>query len=126
MNIFSFKQVKKNGEVYVAKQLDREKVSSYKLIVTATDGTFVTYCKISIEILDDNDSPPQCNQRTYKKTLPEDVRPGTELLSILATDADEGTNAKQLFYLSGESSGNFSIDENTGKRIRSKPIFNFH
>ena len=102
--------------MYVARQLDREKVSSYKLIVKATDGTFVTYCKISIEILDDNDSPPQCNKRIYKRTFAEDISTGTELFSILATDADEGRYAKQIFYLTGESSGNFSIEENTGNQ----------
>ena len=106
--------MKKNGEVYVARQLDREKVSSYKLVVKATDGSFITYCKISIEIFDDNDSPPICNQQSYKRTFSEDISPGTELLTILATDADEGSNAKQIFYLTGESSGNFSIEENTG------------
>ena len=83
-------------------------------MVKATDGTFITYCKISIEILDDNDSPPHCNQQTYKRTISEDVSPGTELLTVLATDADEGSNAKQIFYLTGESSGNFSIEEATG------------
>ena len=101
----------------MARQLDRETVSSYKLVVTATDGKFVTYCKISIEILDDNDSPPICKKRSYKRTFPENISPGIEILTILATDADEGSNAEQLFYLTGESSGNFSIDENTGLRI---------
>jgi hypothetical protein len=38
------------------------------------------------------------------------------LLTILATDADEGSNAKQIFYLTGESSGNFSINEDTGNK----------
>ena len=106
--------MKKNGEVYVARELDRETVSSYKLVVKVTDGTFIAYCKISIEILDDNDSPPICEKRSYKRTYPENISPGTELLTVLATDADEGSNAEQLFYLTGESSGNFSIDENTG------------
>ena len=100
--------------MYVARELDRETVSSYKLVVKVTDGTFIAYCKISIEILDDNDSPPICEKRSYKRTYPENISPGTELLTILATDADEGSNAEQLFYLTGESSGNFSIDENTG------------
>ena len=108
-------QIKKNGEVYVARQLDREKVSSYKLVVKATDGTFITYCKISIEILDDNDSPPVCENQNYHRTFSEDITPGTELLTVLASDADEGLNAKQMFYLTGDSSGNFSIDESTGK-----------
>ena len=117
--------------MYVARELDRETVSSYKLVVKVTDGTFIAYCKISIEILDDNDSPPKCEKRSYKRTFPENISPGTELLTVLATDADEGSNAEQLFYLTGESSGNFSIDENTGlmkfhnvPRFKYKKLFN--
>lgn len=40
-------QVKKNGEVYVARGLDRESVSSYRLEISATDGTFVARCKVT-------------------------------------------------------------------------------
>ena len=55
-------QVKKNGEVYVSRPLDRELVSSYRLEVSVTDGVFVSNCKVTIEILDDNDSPPVCER----------------------------------------------------------------
>jgi protocadherin Fat 1/2/3 len=107
-------QVKKNGEVYVARKLDRETVSSYHLNVMATDGTFVTSCKVTIEILDDNDSPPVCNQNFYREVISESVHPGTYILSITATDADEGSNARQIFYLTGDSADVFSLDRDTG------------
>ena len=54
--------MKKNGEVYVSRPLDRELVSSYRLEVVVTDGVFVSRCRVTIEILDDNDSPPVCDR----------------------------------------------------------------
>ena len=62
INIYIFLQVKKNGELYVSRPLDRELVSSYRLEVAVTDGVFVSRCKVTIEILDDNDSPPVCQR----------------------------------------------------------------
>ena len=76
--------------------------------------------------MDDNDSPPVCEKQNYQRTFSEDITPGTELLTVLASDADEGLNAKQLFYLKGESSENFSIDENTGKQKSTYLLFYEH
>jgi protocadherin Fat 1/2/3 len=76
--------------------LDRESVASYQLKVVATDGTFITSCRVTIEILDDNDSPPVCSKFHYKDTVSESALPGTYILSVTATDADEGINAKQV------------------------------
>lgn len=47
-------QIRQTGEVYVAKPLDRESVSSYVLDVTATDGKFIATTKVTIDILDAN------------------------------------------------------------------------
>lgn len=47
-------QVRRTGEVFVAKPLDREMIPSYELIVTATDGKFVITSKLTIDILDAN------------------------------------------------------------------------
>ena len=107
-------QIKKNGELYVARKLDRESVASYQLNVMATDGTFVTSCRVTIEILDDNDSPPVCSKYYYKEIVSENAQPGTYILSVTASDADEGSNAKQIFYLTGESSDVFSLDRDAG------------
>lgn len=47
-------QIRQTGEVYVAKPLDRERISNYILDVTATDGKFITTTKVTIDILDAN------------------------------------------------------------------------
>jgi protocadherin Fat 1/2/3 len=106
--------VKRNGELYVSRRLDRESTAVYKLEVVASDGTFVTTCRVTIDILDDNDSPPTCARGLYKEAVSESAAPGTYLVNIKAFDADEGINAKQAFYLTGQDSELFSIDRDTG------------
>ena len=108
-------QIKQNGELYVARTLDREATAHYRLDVTASDGLFVTKCRVSIEILDDNDSPPVCGQYHYRVQVSEAITPGTEIITVSADDADEGQNAEQVYSLSGESTGMFSIDESSGQ-----------
>ena len=115
-------QIKKNGEVYVARELDREKVASYKMTVTATDGVFVTSCQLFIEILDDNDSPPICDKHYYHHELSEDVEVGTFLLNVLATDEDEGRNAEQIYSLTGDLVDTFAIDRATGALKTAFPL----
>jgi len=108
-------QIKKNGELYVARKLDRESVASYQLNVAATDGTFIASCRVTIEILDDNDSPPVCSKFHYKEVISESALPGTYVLSVTATDADEGINAKQIFYLTGHQDRNVTGQRKGGK-----------
>lgn len=47
-------QVRQTGELYVAKDLDREKVDHYNLEILVTDGLFTHTTKVSITVLDAN------------------------------------------------------------------------
>jgi len=47
-------QVRQTGELYVAKNLDREKVDHYNLEILVTDGLFTHTTKVSITVLDAN------------------------------------------------------------------------
>lgn len=46
--------VRGGGQVYVARNLDRETLDHYALEVTATDGVFVAKAWVFIEVLDIN------------------------------------------------------------------------
>ncbi len=104
------KQVKRNGELYVSRRLDRESTSSYTLTVSATDGVFVSSCRVGVEILDDNDSKPRCLKSSYEVRVEEGANAGGEVVKVEAEDDDEGPNARQEFYLEGEGADMFSID----------------
>lgn len=47
-------QIRKTGELYVAKPLDRETVPRYDLSIIVTDGLFTHTAKVSIIVLDVN------------------------------------------------------------------------
>lgn len=107
-------QIRQTGELYVAKGLDRESIPSYLLDIIATDGTFTTHTNVTITILDANDNPPYCLKYRYKEVLSEGIHPGSFVLTIQATDADEAENSKLRFYLTGNGDDDFSLDENSG------------
>ena len=54
--------VRNTGEIFVAKELDRESKAFYAMEVTATDGAFVSTAEVEISILDANDNAPVCEQ----------------------------------------------------------------
>jgi protocadherin Fat 1/2/3 len=115
-------QIKQNGEMYVARSLDREARAQYRMEVSATDGVFVTTCRVTVEILDENDSPPVCSRYSYRSEVVESVSPGTVLLTVTATDADEGRNARQAFSITGDTADLFSIDRDTGVLSTALPL----
>lgn len=118
-------QIRNTGELYVAKELDRETVPYYTLDIIATDGTFTTHTNVTVEVLDANDNPPYCLKYRYEETLSEGVHVGSFVLSVLATDADEAENAKLRFYLTGDGDDDFILDESSGKQRQRKKRFLF-
>lgn len=107
-------QIRRTGELYVAKQLDREVINFYNLTVLVTDGKFTGTTNVSITILDVNDNPPYCLKYRYKKAISEDVKPGTHLISVEASDADLESNSKLRFFLTGRGADDFTLDKDTG------------
>ncbi|XP_012939635.1 cadherin EGF LAG seven-pass G-type receptor 1 [Aplysia californica] len=116
------------GSISTFRKLDREKVSSYKLIVQAMDQGNLNERKSStftllINVEDENDNSPQFLEDNYIVKLRED-RPYSktkEILNITALDADEGDNALISYRLSPESEI-FKIDEFTGKLYQVKSV----
>ncbi|XP_047209474.1 protocadherin alpha-10-like [Girardinichthys multiradiatus] len=107
-------------ELVLQKVLDREKQSLIQFIVTAVDGG--TPAKsgsmtIIVNVLDNNDNPPAFSQTLYKAKVYENVKIGTSIIRLNATDLDAGQNG-QIIYSFSEVSGKekdlFAIDGNTG------------
>lgn len=115
-------QIRQTGELYVAKELDRELYPMYTLGVIATDGQYTAYTSVLVKILDANDNPPYCLKYRYKETLSEGVNVGTSVMTILATDADEAENSKLRFFLTGNGDDDFALDENSGQLKTARPL----
>lgn len=107
-------QIRNTGELYVARELDRETIPTYTLDIIVTDGTFTTHTNVTIDILDANDNPPYCLKYRYKETLSEGIHSGKFVLKVLAIDVDEADNAKLRFYLTGDGDDDFTLDEHSG------------
>ncbi|KAI4884716.1 hypothetical protein NFI96_005839, partial [Prochilodus magdalenae] len=111
----------KYAELVLEKELDREQQREMNLILTATDGgspqksgTTV----IHISVLDANDNAPLFSQSVYKVTLAENAPVDAGVLTVSATDADEGANGEvsyEFSRISDKAAKLFSIDKITGQ-----------
>ncbi|XP_029917489.1 protocadherin beta-16-like, partial [Myripristis murdjan] len=112
---------RKYCELVLEKKLDRENDQEMNLLLTAVDGgspqrsgTVV----IHVTVLDANDNAPVFSQGIYKATLPENSPVDTVVVTVSATDADEGVNSEVIYdldHVSDENSNMFSLDPKTGE-----------
>ncbi|XP_014863725.1 PREDICTED: protocadherin gamma-A12-like [Poecilia mexicana] len=108
-------------ELVLDKELDREKQKEINLRLTALDGgspqrsgTVV----IHVTVLDANDNAPVFSQAVYKASLPENSPIGTVVITVSATDADEGVNGDVTYefgHVTDEVMKIFSIDNKVGE-----------
>ncbi|KAM6953611.1 protocadherin alpha-3-like isoform 6-T6 [Aplochiton taeniatus] len=91
-----------SSELILQKSLDREKQPLVQLILTAIDGGTPSKSGTShiiINVLDINDNVPVFASTLYKTKVLENVQIGTTLLTLNATDSDEGMNGDVVYSL---------------------------
>ncbi|NXN19187.1 PCDGH protein, partial [Indicator maculatus] len=82
-------------KLVLAKALDREESVFHELVLKARDGgepARMGTARIRVSVLDVNDNAPVFSPAEYTVRLPEDVPVGSVLVTVTATDADEGLN----------------------------------
>ncbi|XP_075131413.1 protocadherin gamma-C5-like isoform X2 [Leptodactylus fuscus] len=87
-------------QLILEKVLDREDKQEHNLILTAIDGGEPARsgtCRITIVVLDINDNPPVFNQSVYKISIRENLPLRTVILTLNATDQDDGANGEIQF-----------------------------
>ncbi|XP_069628968.1 protocadherin alpha-2-like isoform X3 [Haliaeetus albicilla] len=112
----------------LTKSLDRETMPEHRLVLSASDGgrpSLTGTMELVISVLDANDNAPQFNQSVYKVKALEGSELGTLLISLSATDLDEGINSDVIYLfskrLAAEVKEMFTIDENKGEiRLQGK------
>ncbi|KAK7922737.1 hypothetical protein WMY93_009639 [Mugilogobius chulae] len=118
---------RKYGELVLDKELDREYNKEISLVLTAFDGgspqrsgTVV----IHVTVLDANDNAPVFSQTVYKASIPENSPPDTLVITVTATDADEGINGEIIYGFDHPSDENkiFTLNPSTGEVRVAKPI----
>ncbi|XP_077098966.1 protocadherin gamma-C5-like isoform X10 [Siphateles boraxobius] len=121
LNVKTLEDGKKVPELIIDKPLDREKQSVHKLILTALDGGDpVKSGTIMIQVIvqDINDNEPKFEQSQYKASVHESTAFGSNVLTVKATDLDEGLNGEIQYFFGAHTPDHvrniFSINVETG------------
>uniref|UniRef100_A0A3B4UZX3 Cadherin domain-containing protein n=1 Tax=Seriola dumerili TaxID=41447 RepID=A0A3B4UZX3_SERDU len=108
-------------ELVLESKLDRERRQEIELPLTAFDGGTPQKSgtvMIHVTVLDANDNAPVFSQAVYKASLPENSPLDTVVVTVSATDADDGVNGDVTYdfgHVSETDEKLFSIDSKTGE-----------
>ncbi|KAM6933427.1 protocadherin-16-like [Xenentodon cancila] len=108
--------------------LDREERSTYTLSLEAFDGGSpkrTDQMTLDIIVQDINDNAPVFKQSRYHAIISENLQPGSNILQVFATDADEGDNGMVLYEINRRQSDPecyFVIDSHSGIITLNKPL----
>ncbi|XP_058505679.1 protocadherin gamma-C5-like [Solea solea] len=121
LTVKNHKDGRKIPELVLEKPLDREKLPVHNLILTAVDGGDPVRSgtsEITVIVLDNNDNAPQFERQIYEANVSEVAIPGTEVLQVKATDADEGLNGVIEYFFAEQTTdiilSLFDIASSTG------------
>ncbi|XP_031558160.1 protocadherin Fat 4-like [Actinia tenebrosa] len=104
-----------NGNISLAKHLDRETQQMYSLGISVNDSKHQSISYLNITVLDVNDNAPNFSNMSYYISMPEDSQLGSAVMNVKATDADIGTNAMITYsIISLQHTSYFHIDTQTG------------
>ncbi|XP_045650404.1 protocadherin gamma-A5-like [Ursus americanus] len=118
----------KYPELVLERPLDREKVAVHDLLLTALDGgdpILSSTTHIRVMVLDANDNAPLFTRSEYRVSVPENIPVGTRLLTLTATDPDEGINGELTYSFRNEEdkiSETFKLDSNLGDISTLQPL----
>ncbi|XP_048884521.1 protocadherin alpha-3-like isoform X13 [Brienomyrus brachyistius] len=111
-----------SAELVLQKALDREKQHVIQLLLTAIDGgkpQRTGSLQVIVNVLDTNDNNPVFPQTVYKVSVLENIPQGTKIMTLNATDIDEGVNGEigYSFVEHGnvKSLDMFSVNSETGE-----------
>ncbi|XP_072558061.1 protocadherin gamma-A12-like isoform X30 [Paramormyrops kingsleyae] len=111
----------KYAELVLEKELDREQQQEITLLLTASDGGTPQRsgtAVIHVTVLDVNDNIPVFSQAVYKVSLPENSPLDFIVVTVSATDKDEGPNGEVTYdfgRVSDKVKRLFTINKKTGE-----------
>ncbi|XP_060035827.1 protocadherin gamma-A3 isoform X18 [Erinaceus europaeus] len=110
----------KYPQLVLERALDREDKELHQVVLVASDAGEPVHSGnlyIQVVVLDANDNPPVFTQPEYRVSVQEKLPVGTRLLTVNATDPDEGFNAQVSYVLDkmpGKIAQMFSLNSVTG------------
>ena len=107
------------GAISVHNELDYEQQTLYSLSVTAqTAPDLVTPVTVTITILNINDNSPDFIRSAYSVNVMEGLPMGRKVLTVRATDDDDGPPGEIRYFIAGNNSeilSNFILNSTTGE-----------
>ncbi|XP_009321015.1 PREDICTED: protocadherin Fat 2 [Pygoscelis adeliae] len=116
----SFKINPHTGLITTVRTMDFHEQSHFKLEVTTVNSH--TSTAVVIDITDCNNHAPSFSQSSYRGAFDENVPPGTSVLTVRATDEDEGYNGFVTYTIANQKSVPFVIDPYSGIISTSKSM----
>lgn len=117
-----------NGEIYVKKRIDYEKIQFFNLTVSVRDSGMVPLtaaedARVNINVLDINDNIPVFVDTPDELTLREGLEVGAIITTVTARDIDSGANGQVTFKFQRSTDYNkFDINRETGVITLRSPI----
>ncbi|XP_077896986.1 cadherin-23 isoform X2 [Ictidomys tridecemlineatus] len=117
------------GDIYVLSPLDREKKDHYILTALAKDnpGDVASNrrensVQVMIQVLDVNDCRPRFSKPQFSTSVYENEPAGTSVITMMATDQDEGSNGQLAYSLEGPGMEAFHVDVDSGLVTTQRPL----
>ncbi|XP_062289145.1 protocadherin-16-like [Scomber scombrus] len=111
------------GSLSILKALDREEQDIFNLTIIAEDhGTpqLSTSQVLCVQVIDVNDESPVFQRAEFEAQVMENQGPGTTVLTVTATDRDQGSNGQVTF--GGVTEEGFIINPVTGVITTTKEL----
>uniref|UniRef100_A0AAY4DS48 Cadherin-23 n=1 Tax=Denticeps clupeoides TaxID=299321 RepID=A0AAY4DS48_9TELE len=109
------------GAIYILSVLDRETKERYTLTAIGRDNPGGSpnnrrenSVQVLVTVMDVNDFQPRFLERVFSTSVFENEPSGTSIITLIATDLDEGENALLTYSLQGPGSDAFSMNPGTG------------
>ncbi|XP_074460254.1 protocadherin gamma-B5-like [Larus michahellis] len=119
---------KKQPELVLERELDREKQSSFELVLTAVDGGDPVKSgtvQVRVNVTDANDNAPVFSKSVYEARVRENVPSGSLVVRVRATDADAGSNGRVSYSFGNVPDGVralFSVESDSGEVRTAGPL----
>ena len=116
-----------SGELRVRGQLDRERTEVYMLNITVYDQGVDPRQKAASRLLrlvikDANDNPPSFIKSAFSFFFPENSQVGAAVVTLNATDPDDGVYGEVRYELQTDTAGCFALDPESGSLTVSRPL----
>ncbi|XP_064886344.1 protocadherin gamma-B5 isoform X7 [Columba livia] len=118
----------KQPELVLERALDREKQSSFQLVLVALDGgdpVRSATVQVRINVTDANDNAPVFSKIVYEARVRENVPAGSLVLRVRATDVDAGSNGRVSYSFGNVPDGIrtlFNVNSESGEIRTAGPL----